>query len=140
MDVTRQSLLEHFQLLSDEALLSEFESGDLTELAKELAASELERRKIDVPEAASEPPTMSEAAPISGDLALVARYFTAAEGHMLQSRLELAGIPAIVADDHMAQTIWSMPVGGVRVLVPESYLQQAHEIVAAIDRGDYAII
>jgi hypothetical protein len=30
-------------------------------------------------------------------------------------------------------------VGGVRVMVPESYLQQAKEIIAAFNRGDFQL-
>ena len=76
---------------------------------------------------------------ISGDLAVAARYFTAAEAYILRNRLELEGIPATVTDDNMAQTVWSIPVGGVRVLVSESDIQRAREIVRAIERGDYTL-
>jgi len=58
---------------------------------------------------------------------------------MLRSRLELEGIPAAVVDENMAHTLPSLVVGGVRVLVPESYLDRAHEIAEAIKRGDFAL-
>ena len=139
MDITRQSLVEHFQLLSDDELLAEFQSGELTDLAKDVAAEELGQRKIDQSEPPSEPPVDRKVTSISGDLVMVARYFTAAEAYILRNRLELEGIPVTVTDDNMAQTVWSMPVGGVRVLVPEPDIQRAGEIVRAIERGDYAL-
>ena len=49
MDVTRQALAEHFQLLNDDALLAEFQSTELTEAAKAVAAEELRRRGIELP-------------------------------------------------------------------------------------------
>jgi hypothetical protein len=45
MHLTRQGLVGHFQLLSDDELVAEFQDGDLTELAKNVAAEELLRRK-----------------------------------------------------------------------------------------------
>src|SRR5580704_6640095 len=105
MSVTRQSLSEHFQLLGDEELLLQFQSGELTDLAKEVVESELRKRKIDCskPEAEAEAETETEteapaddaAAVRAGDMVLVARYSTAAEAYMLQSRLELEGVPAV---------------------------------------------
>jgi hypothetical protein len=139
MHVTRQSLVEHFQLLSDDELVAEFQDGDLTELAKNVAAEELLRRKIDPSQIPSELPTDGQITSISGDLVLVARYSTAAGAHILKSRLELEGVPATVADDNMAQTLGWVPIGGVRVLVPDSYIQRAREIVRAIERGDYTL-
>ena len=139
MDITRQSLVEHFQLLSDDELLAEFQSGDLTNLAKDAAAEELRQRKIDPSKIADELSAEEQVTSISGDLAVAARYFTAAEAYILRNRLELEGIPATVTDDNMAQTVWSIPVGGVRVLVPESDIQRAREIVRAIESGDYAL-
>jgi hypothetical protein len=60
---------------------------------------------------------------------------------MLQSRLEIEGVPAVIADANMVQVypLLSVAVGGVRVLVPDSYLERAREIAAAVSRGDYAL-
>ena len=144
MTITRQSLVEHFQLLSDEELLTQFQSGELTDLAAEVAGSELRARKIDcstpgAEDLLAEPLAEDDAAVDSGDLVLVARYPTAAEAYMLQSRLELEGIPAIVTDALMAQNLVPLAIGGVRVLVPEAYLVRAREIVLAIEKGDFAL-
>ena len=149
MTITRQSLLERFQLLSDEELLALFRSGDLIELATDVATQELRQRGIDLAKPAAALPADSEDASGSGDdgtsvsedLVLVARLFTAMEAHMLQSRLEAEGVPAVVADAHIVQAnpFLTMAVGGVRVLVPESHAERAREIARAIERGDYAL-
>src|SRR6266700_5159729 len=96
MDVTRQSLLEHFRLLADDELLAEYRSGEFSDLAREVAADELRQRKIELSNVAA--PATDQTETIDGDLALVARRSTAAEAHMLRGLLEAEGIPAIVTD------------------------------------------
>jgi hypothetical protein len=141
MAVTRESLLEKYRLVTDDELRALFESGELSDLARDVAAAELRQRGIGFSEPVSEPPAAAEAELVSGDLVPIARFFTAMEAHILQSRLEADGVPAIVADANIVQTnaLLTMAVGGVRVLVPEAYLDQALEIVRAIERGDYAL-
>jgi hypothetical protein len=149
MTITRESLLERFQRLRDEELLGLFQSGDLIDLAKEVAAEELRRRGVDIAKPAIEANTASEDAlgseddaPSGGrDLVQIARFFTPVEAHMLQSRLEAEGVPAVVADAQIVgvNPLLTMAVGGVRVLVPESELERAREIVSAIERGDYSL-
>jgi hypothetical protein len=144
MEVTRQNLVQHFQLLSDDELLGQFQSGELTDLAKEVAELELRGRKIDCsqPDAetsvAEEPPE-HDATVDAGDLVLAARYSTAAEAYFLQARLELEGVPAVVTDAQMAQNLVPLAIGGVRVLVPESYLARAREIALGVEKGDFAL-
>jgi hypothetical protein len=144
MTVTRQSLVEHFRLLSDEELFAQFQSGDLTDLAEEVVGAELRGRNIDCSKPGAEDllaDTSAEnnAALDTGDLELVARYATAAEAYMLQGRLEQEGVPAIVADALTAQNLVPLATGGVRVLVPEAYLSRAREIASAVERGDFAL-
>jgi hypothetical protein len=144
MSVTRQSLVDHFQLLGDEELLAQFQSGGLTDMAKEVAGSELRGRNIDCSKPSAEnfldeTSTENNAAPDAGDLELVARYATAAEAYMLQGRLEQEGVPAIVADALTAQNLVPLATGGVRVLVPEAFLSRAREIASAIEKGDFAL-
>jgi len=139
MKVTRENLVKYFQLLNDEQLLADFRSGELTELAEEIAAEELRRRNIEASKISNEPAIPARPASFSGDLALVARYFNPVDAHMLKNRLELEGVLAVVADDNMAQMVLPTTVGGVRVLVPEAHLQRAREIAEAVERGDYAL-
>jgi Putative prokaryotic signal transducing protein len=141
MTVTRESLLQKYQLLTDDELRALFESGELSDLAREVAAAELRQRGIDLSTPVAESRATGEAEFVSDDLVPIARFFTAMEAHMLQSRLEADGVPAIVADANIVQAnaLLTMAVGGVRVLVPEAYLNQALETVKAIERGDYAL-
>ena len=141
MTVTRQSLLEHFQVLKDGELLAQFRSGELTALAQSVAAEELHRRGIEASKAPVEIRPKGQEALDTETLVPIARFFTVVEADMLQSRLEADGVPAVVAD---AQTVQANPllavaIGGVRVLVPESYVDRARAIVGAVDRGDYAL-
>lgn len=143
MTVTRQNLVAHFRLLSDDELLDQFRSGDLTDVAQEVASAELRSRKINFSEAQSPKPTTEPGLKgpwSSEDLVLVARL-NSVSANLLQSRLHAEGVPAILADEFAYRNI---PFGGagldgVRVLVPESYLDRAAEIKTKIDRGDYAL-
>jgi hypothetical protein len=149
MPITRQSLSERFQLLNNDELLALFQSGDLTDLAKEVAEEELRRREVDLTQPAAALPMQGdhgassgdESTSVSGDLVLIARYSTALDAQLLQSRLEVEGVPAFVIDDNIVQTnaFLTMAVGGVRVLVPESCAARALEIARGIQRGDYAL-
>ena len=146
MIITRESLLERFQLLSDEELLDRFQSGDLIDLAKEVVAEELRRRGLPATEAnmASEDALGKEDSHLpsgGGDFVVIARLFNPVEARMLQSRLQADGVLAVVADDHIvgANPFLTMAVGGVRVLVLESDFERAREIVSAIERGHYEL-
>jgi hypothetical protein len=146
MDVTRESLSEKFNLYTDAELLELYRSGDLTELATDVAKAELAKRGLDTARSAPTPPPVqpvSEPEPepaIDGDLVEVARLLDPTEGEMLRGRLEAEGVPALVADRQTAtQVLYRYTIGGVRILVPEAYLERAREIVKADARGDYAI-
>jgi hypothetical protein len=148
MDVTRESLSEKFGLYSDAELLEEYRSGVLTELATEVAKAELAKRGIDAAKPAPAAPPPPEPEPeevpeplIDGDLVMVARLFDATEAEMLRGLLEAEGVPAMVADAHTSRAISFLQtaIGGVRILVPESYLEKAREVLRADARGDYAI-
>lgn len=55
------------------------------------------------------------------------------EAHLFAMRLEAAGIPAFVQDEHLIQMYWlySNTIGGVRVQIPDQELQAALEFLAA---------
>jgi hypothetical protein len=75
------------------------------------------------------------------DLFAVAQYLVPIDAHLARGCLVAAGIPAVVADANHAQAyeLISPAMGGVRVLVPQSYLQQAREVLEALARGDFAL-
>jgi hypothetical protein len=55
--------------------------------------------------------------------------------------LEAAGVPAVVADANLVQmnSLWAIALGGVRVLVPASRVAEAKDVIAAFNRGDFAL-
>ena len=75
------------------------------------------------------------------DLFEVARYLVPIDARLAQGCLQAAGIPAVLADDQLVQTnlLWAPALGGVRVLVPQDYLQQAEAALDALRRGDFAL-
>jgi len=134
MTITRQSFAEHFGRLNDDELVIEFQSGGLTELAREVAAAEIQSRNIDISEEDVPPTSGSE------DLVLLARFYDVSSAYLLRSRLEAEGLPSIVADALTYQNIIGGALGGgVRVLVPESYFARAAEIKNRIDSGTYTL-
>lgn len=135
-------LAEIFAGLSDEYLLEQSASGDLTEAAQSAAERELRARGIEPP-----PPVLrpvqddgtAEDAPV--DFVTVARFLLPTDAHILRGRLEAEGIPAVVTDANLVQAnnLISVAVGGVRVQVPVNYVTEAIAVVAAVRRGDYAL-
>jgi hypothetical protein len=47
----------------------------------------------------------------------------------------------VLADDQLVQTnlLWAPALGGVRILVPQDYLQQAEAALQALRRGEFAL-
>ncbi len=149
MEVTRESLGETFKLYNDDELRRLYRSGELTDLAKEVAATELARRGIEPATAPAAPATEEPVARdepdapdqvvIEGDLVEVARLLDPVEAEIVRGRLETEGVPAMVADTNAAHMLFRSLIGGVRLLVPEAYLERAREILKADARGDYAL-
>jgi hypothetical protein len=75
------------------------------------------------------------------DLFMVAQYLDPMEAHTACGCLVAAGVPAVVADNNHVQAnqLMAPAMGGVRVLVPEAYLAQSQEVLAALARGDFAL-
>ena len=75
------------------------------------------------------------------DLVIAAQYLVPTDAHLAQGCLAASGIPAVVADNNVAQAydLIAPAMGGVRVLVPESFLQQAKDVLAARERGEFAL-
>jgi hypothetical protein len=143
MTITRQSLAEHFGRLNNDELVTEFQSGGLTELAGEVAAAEIQSRSIDISQYQArlpEPRPEPEMDIAPEDLVLLARFYDASSAYLLQSRLDAEGLPSIVADALAYQNIIGGALGGgLRVLVPESYFARAAEIKSRIDSGTYTL-
>jgi hypothetical protein len=75
------------------------------------------------------------------DLFVVAKCLVPTDAYLLQGCLVAGGVPAVVADAHHVQAdlLIAPALGGVRILAPQAYLQQAQQILAAYERGDYAL-
>ncbi len=75
------------------------------------------------------------------DLFSVAKYLVPMDAHLARGCLVAAGIPAVVADVNHGQAdqLILAAMGGVRVLVPQAFMEQAREVLAAYERGDFAL-
>ena len=75
------------------------------------------------------------------DLFVVAKRMLPTDAWLLRGVLVAGGVPAVVADaNHVQADLLIAPaLGGVRILAPEAYLAQAAEIIAAFERGDFAL-
>lgn len=75
------------------------------------------------------------------DLFVIAQYMVPTDAYLVQGRLTASGIPAVLADANYAQAyaMANAALGCVRVLVPQSYLQQAADVLAALARGDFTL-
>jgi hypothetical protein len=75
------------------------------------------------------------------DLFVVAKYMVPTDAYLVQGCLVAGGVPAVVADAHHVQAdlLMAPALGGVRILAPLSHLQQARDIIAAFERGDFAL-
>ena len=147
MDVSEADLTEHFRELSDEALLERLQEGTLTALALEVAAREVRSRGLKLPTAA---PADTDAVADSGesdepdddiDLVTVAQFTNPLKANVLRACLESHGIFAYVWGEHLgvANVFLSIAGGGVRVQVRSDQVAQAREVIAAFERGDFAI-
>jgi hypothetical protein len=132
----RAYLAAKYRDFETEELLELYRSG-LTELAEEVAASELRARGVVVP-SGLEPAVPASSDTYAGDLVPVATYFTPTEAHVLQACLQAADVPAVVADAGIVQanSLLGVAVGGVRVLVPQGFVAQAQEVIDAFNHGD----
>jgi hypothetical protein len=65
------------------------------------------------------------------ELVVLGTFWSAPEAHILRSRLEAEGIPALVEDDLATTTTWgNLNIGGgVKLAVPQSRAEQARRIL-----------
>lgn len=75
------------------------------------------------------------------DLLTVAQYLVPIDAHLAAGCLVASGIPAVVADANHAQAdqLIAPAMGGVRVLVPQAHVAEAEAVLAAMERGDFAL-
>lgn len=127
-----------FRELTDDELLRRYGCAMLTDAAAGVALAEINARGLEVPE-----PPLSAQEPIAyaGDYEVVARYLNPTDAYVVRACLEMAGIPALIADAQLVQTnsLWAVALGGARLLVPAAYLAEAGNVIAAFNRGEYSL-
>jgi len=86
-------------------------------------------------------PADADEQPPQGDPVTVTRVFNALEAEMLRGCLEAEGIPATLGDVQTVQTdtLLTVALGGVRVMVPAPFADAARQTVEAFERGALAI-
>jgi hypothetical protein len=126
-----------FTSLSDEELMERAGSGGLTEEAQALADAEVSLRGLQLPLLAAVEPAMA----YQGDLTIVARNLSATEAQLLCACLLASGVPAETADTQLVQTnaLLTIAVGGASVRVPANFVAEARAVIAAFERGDFAL-
>lgn len=67
------------------------------------------------------------------ELVTVAVFGSPFEAGMAKSELEACGIPAFIADEFTigANPLYSNALGGIKLQVPATYAEEAHQIVSA---------
>ena len=142
MEVSREELANSFRELSDEELLARVKAGTLTDLALEVAASELRSRRLVLPKTqrTEESDASGEISDETVDLVTVAVFSNPLKANVLRACLEAHGIFAFIWGEHTeTRLFFPIGTGGVRVQVPDTQLAQAKEVMAAWERGELAI-
>jgi hypothetical protein len=138
MHIGREQLEALFRGMSDEELLDRCDA-DLTELARDVALAEAAKRGLTLPtRAAIDEVQGGEIAQGHGPLRICATFMNPLVAEALIVRLLAEGF---AAQTHHANggVMGSVGLAGVRVMVPESQLEDAKRIREAFDAGDYAI-
>jgi len=86
-------------------------------------------------------PSQADEEPPQGDLVTVTRVFNSLEAEMLRGCLQAEGIPASLGDAQTIQTdtLLTLALGGIRVMVPTPFADAARRTVEAFERGELAI-
>jgi hypothetical protein len=147
MELDKEELTARFRQMSDDALLGRLTAGALTAVASEVALAELASRGIALPE-----PAVSEATevaapeelpelPLGVELVTIAHFLNPLHASVVRSQLESEGIFVHLWGEHLgiAHIVFSAATGGMRLQVRSDQAERARAILAAIDRGDYAL-
>ncbi len=126
MDVTAADFRQHFEILSDEALL-ETNRDDLVEVARQCYDEEIARRGLNAAEEPAETPAEIAGPPV-GDgpkMVQIATFLSGEELNLARGLLDEASIPYHVVNPLAA-------LGGIelRLMVPADLEEQSLEILA----------
>jgi len=125
------------------------QAGTLTPLALEIAEREARSRGLEVAATTPEPVATDVGAEADAgdapdediDLVTVAQFSNPLKANVLRACLESHGIFAYCWGEHLgvANIFMSIAGGGVRVQVRSDQVDQAREVIAAFERGDFAL-
>jgi hypothetical protein len=138
----RDELSDTFSQMSNEELLERWHSGNLTDIAVEVARAEFVRRQIAVPDFVRLEPAEEDSGPQSEvSFATVARSLEPLQIEMLRARLQAEGIAAFAVDAGMNQInpLYSIAVGGIRLMVPRESAEEARRIIGLVKSGRFAL-
>jgi hypothetical protein len=138
MNIDPVELAKYFRDISDDELLHRCNDGKLTEVAQTIADAELAARGMKLPTPVT---PQVENFPYEGDFETVTQLFNPTDAYVLAGCLEAAGIPTVVADTNLVQvhSLLAIAVGGVRIRVPATRIDEAKNVIAAFYRGDFAL-
>lgn len=140
MSISREDLAERFRDLSDETLCQRYLAGNMTELALSVARDEMRTRGIDIPRPDAQAPAADVESGLDGDLVNIASHLTLDEAQVFAAFLDAQGVPAFVADVHLASPLFAtFGANGVRIMVHEQNVALARQFLAGFKRGEYAV-
>lgn len=145
MQISEEELKERFRALADDELLSRVQAGTLTPIALAIATAELRSRGMEVPSALAAADESDEQVEPDEeqdlDLVTVAQFSNPLQASVLRACLESHGLFVHVWGEHLgvAHIFLSIASGGVRVQVRSDQVAQAKEVIAAFERGDFAL-
>ena len=90
---------------------------------------------------ASERSSAEDSEDYEGDFATVARFLNPTDAHIVAACLHASGIAVLVADANLVQAnaLWAIAAGGARILVAAAHLDEARAVIAAYERGEFAL-
>jgi hypothetical protein len=125
LEISLDDFRRHFELLSDETLLST-NRDDLVASARPVYDEEIARRGLNSPAIEETPEAVPDAvAPVEHEeLVLIATYNIPDEANLARGLLQSAEIPFLLQNDYVA-------LGGIelRLLVPAQYEEHALEVL-----------
>lgn len=137
----RAELEQTYRDYSNDELLDKLNSGALIDLAQDVARQELKSRGMDYTEPPADTMQASEVSHPQENFEVVATFATTTEAYIVRGQLETEGIPAFIPDDHLGTANAFLLTGAksIRIMVPESLLQRASDVIHGIQEGRFAI-
>jgi len=135
-------LKQRYAGLSDDSLLDLWRQNTLTDTAQMALRAELRERGIPIP-TLDQPAEQEAPSPVenNGKWHTVAVFDNPQQSHIMRALLESEGIPVLLADEHQIGMNWmmSLAMGGVRVQVPEAYVEQSLGILEKLQAGELRV-